>query len=74
MMKLFEKRAGKKTRGQTMVEFALILPVLLMTMYGVMEFGRLLFIYVTTTSAAREATRYASASFADFWRLWNNRH
>jgi hypothetical protein len=55
MMKLFEKRAGKKTRGQTMVEFALILPVLLMTMYGVMEFGRLLFIYVTTTSAAREA-------------------
>jgi hypothetical protein len=26
-----------------------------------MEFGRLLFIYVTTTSAAREATRYASA-------------
>jgi hypothetical protein len=47
MMKLFEKRAGKKTRGQTMVEFALILPVLLMTMYGVMEFGRLLFIYVT---------------------------
>jgi hypothetical protein len=61
MMKLFEKRAGKKTRGQTMVEFALILPVLLMTMYGVMEFGRLLFIYVTTTSAAREATRYASA-------------
>jgi Flp pilus assembly protein TadG len=51
MMKLFEKRAGKKTRGQTMVEFALILPVLLMTMYGVMEFGRLLFIYVTTTSA-----------------------
>jgi hypothetical protein len=61
MMKLFEKRAGKKTRGQTMVEFALVLPVLLLTMYGIMEFGRLLFIYVTTTSAAREATRYASA-------------
>jgi hypothetical protein len=61
MMKLFEKRAGKKTRGQTMVEFALILPVLLMTMYGVMEFGRLLFIYITTASATREAARYAAA-------------
>jgi hypothetical protein len=60
-MKLFEKRAGKKTRGQTMVEFALILPVLLMTMYGVMEFGRLLFIFVTTASATREAARYAAA-------------
>jgi hypothetical protein len=44
-----------------MVEFALILPVLLMTMYGVMEFGRLLFIYVTTASASREAARYAAA-------------
>jgi hypothetical protein len=61
MMKLFEKRAGKKTRGQTMVEFALVLPVLLMTMYGIMEFGRLLFIYVTTASASREAARYAAA-------------
>jgi hypothetical protein len=61
MMKIFEKRAGKKTRGQTMVEFALILPVLLMTMYGVMEFGRLLFIYITTASATREAARYAAA-------------
>jgi hypothetical protein len=59
-MKLFERNAGKKTRGQTMVEFALVLPILLVTMYGVMEFGRLLFIYVTTTSASREAARYAS--------------
>lgn len=59
-MNLLSRNAGKKTRGQTMVEFALVLPILLMTMYGVMEFGRLLFIYVTTTSASREAARYAS--------------
>jgi Flp pilus assembly protein TadG len=39
-MKLFERNAGKKTRGQTMVEFALVLPILLVTMYGMMEFGR----------------------------------
>jgi hypothetical protein len=60
-MKLFERNAGKKTRGQTMVEFALVLPILLVTMYGIMEFGRLLFIYVTTASASREAARYAAA-------------
>jgi Flp pilus assembly protein TadG len=50
-MELLKQNPRKKTRGQTMVEFALILPLLLTTMYGVMEFGRLLFIYVTTTSA-----------------------
>ena len=60
-MNLLSRNAGKKTRGQTMVEFALVLPILLVTMYGIMELGRLLFIFVTTTSAAREATRYASA-------------
>jgi Flp pilus assembly protein TadG len=60
-MRLFGRNQGKKTRGQTMVEFALILPLLLMTMYGVIEFGRLLFIYITTASATREAARYAAA-------------
>ena len=59
-MKAFSTNRVKKSRGQTMVEFALVLPMLLVTMYGVMEFGRLLFIYVTTTSASREAARYAS--------------
>ena len=59
-MKAFSTNRAKKSRGQTMVEFALVLPMLLVTMYGVMEFGRLLFIYVTTTSASREAARYAS--------------
>ena len=44
-----------------MVEFALVLPILLVTMFGIMEFGRLLFIYVTTASASREAARYAAA-------------
>jgi hypothetical protein len=60
-MKLLSRNAGKKTRGQTMVEFALVLPLLLFVMFGIMELGRLLLIFVTTTSAAREATRYATA-------------
>jgi Flp pilus assembly protein TadG len=64
-MKLFERNGRKKTRGQTMVEFALVLPILLLVMFGIMELGRLLFIYVTTTSAAREATRYATAVEAE---------
>lgn len=45
-----------------MMEFALVLPVLLTLLYGVLETGRLLFIYASTVTAARQAVRYGSAT------------
>ena len=45
-----------------MVEFALVLTLLLVLVYGMIEVGRLLFIYSTVISAAREAVRYGSAT------------
>ncbi len=48
--------------GQGLVEFALILPVLLLFMLGIMEFGRLLFIYTEVSNAARETLRAAAAT------------
>lgn len=45
-----------------MVEFALVLPLLLVILYGVLESGRLLFIYASTVTAARQAVRYGSAT------------
>jgi len=53
-----ETKANDKQTGQGFVEFALILPVLLLLMFGVIEFGRLLFIYTEVSNAAREAVRY----------------
>lgn len=44
-----------------MVEFALVLPVLLMVILGLIEFGRLMFIYSAVTSASREASRYGAS-------------
>jgi hypothetical protein len=55
------KRLQKPT-GQGMVEFALTLPLLLMLVIGVMEFGRLLFFYSAITTGTREAARYGAAS------------
>jgi uncharacterized repeat protein (TIGR01451 family) len=52
----------QKSRAQTMVEFALALPILLTLLYGVLETGRLLFIYASTVTAARQAVRYGSTS------------
>ncbi len=58
------KNAKPFLRGnaQGIVEFALVLPVLLMVLYGVLETGRLLFIYGSTVTAARQAVRYGSAT------------
>lgn len=47
--------------AQGMVEFALILPILLLVILGIVEFGRMLFFYSSVTSASREAARYGSA-------------
>jgi Flp pilus assembly protein TadG len=47
-------------RGQTLVEFALILPAFLMLIMGIVEFGRLMITYAGVASASREAARYGA--------------
>lgn len=42
------------------MEFALTFPILLMIVLGIFEFGRLLWIYTSVTTASREAARYGS--------------
>jgi hypothetical protein len=50
------------SRAQGMVEFALILPLLLLLLVGIIEFGYFMFIYSSVNSAAREAVRYGAAA------------
>lgn len=47
-------------KGQTLAEFALTLPILLLLLFGIIEFGRLFQSWVTLQNAARTAVRYAS--------------
>ncbi len=51
-------RRRDRLPAQGLVEFALLLPVLLMIILGTIEFGRILFIYTNINNAAREGTRY----------------
>jgi Flp pilus assembly protein TadG len=44
-------------RGATVVEFALLLPMLLLIVLGIIDFGRMLNAQVTLTQAAREGAR-----------------
>jgi hypothetical protein len=45
-----------------MVEFALVIPILLLLVFGIIEAGRLLFLYSAVLSSSREAARYGSAA------------
>jgi hypothetical protein len=61
-MKLPLFRQPRKIRAQAIVEFMLALPVLLMLIYGIIEVGRLIFIFSSVANASRQAARYGSAS------------
>jgi len=52
----------REASGQGLVEFALILPLLLLILLGIFEFGRVLFIYSNLFNAAREGARYGVTS------------
>jgi hypothetical protein len=61
-MRIFKSNQKGRSRAQTMVEFALVLPILLVIIYGVLEVGRLILTYSIVVSASREAVRYGSAT------------
>ena len=50
----------RKSKGQGLIETALIIPVLLIVLSGLLEFGFLLNDYLAMQDAARNAARFAS--------------
>jgi Flp pilus assembly protein TadG len=51
--------------GAAAVEFALVLPVLMLLIFGIIDFGRMLNAKITITEAAREGARAAALVDAD---------
>ncbi|MGP0221886.1 MULTISPECIES: TadE/TadG family type IV pilus assembly protein [unclassified Paenarthrobacter] len=52
-------------RGAVAVEMAILLPVLLLILVGIVEFGRALNVQVSLTQAAREGARHAAVHYQD---------
>ena len=57
MLSRFVRR--DRTRGQSLVEFALVLPILLILMLGILDFGRAIFAYNSVSNGARSGARVA---------------
>ena len=63
-----KKRLRKKCReedGQSMVEFALILPIFLLILCGIIDFGWLFYNQLSLNNACREGARYAVVHTAE---------
>ncbi|KUO50534.1 MAG: hypothetical protein APF76_07760 [Desulfitibacter sp. BRH_c19] len=55
----------KNEKGQGLVSFALVLPILAMLIFGIIQFGFIFYSQITITSAAREGARMASVGKQD---------
>jgi Flp pilus assembly protein TadG len=54
------RQCDKSVRGQSLVEFALVVPVFLLLLIGIAEFGRAWMTRNILTGASREAVRIAA--------------
>jgi len=52
------RRSRRRERGQALVEFALVLPLLLLLLLGIAEFAVVMLSYNTLADAARQGARY----------------
>ena len=53
-------RVPRSRRGQNLVEFSLVLPIMIIVMLGIAEFGLIYFTRASVENATREGARYAA--------------
>ena len=55
------RRSITAETGQNLLEFALILPIILLLVLALAEFGRIVLIYSEVSNASREAARFGAS-------------
>ena len=66
-MRRFIRRSAERARGQSLVEFALTLPIFLLVVFGLIDLGRAVYVNNSLAEAARDGARYGSVQA----RTWN---
>lgn len=59
-MKVMRRRSRDRGRGQSLVEFALVLPIFMLVLFGLIDGGRLVYMHTVLSQAAREGARVAA--------------
>lgn len=59
----FRTRTSGSTRGQSLVEFGLVLPIMLMLFIGIADLGRVFAVGVVTEAATRDAAEVAAMAY-----------
>ncbi|KGK89817.1 hypothetical protein DP73_09295 [Desulfosporosinus sp. HMP52] len=59
------RKLDKSEHGQALVEMALVLPLLLLLLFGVIEMARVGYAYISISNAAREGGRVATIGGTD---------
>lgn len=62
MLKVRRHNSPRDERGQTLAEFALVLPVLMTILLAILQFGTLFKNYLTVTDAVRAGARKGAVS------------
>ena len=62
-------RFARDERGASMVEFALVLPILCIFIFGAIDFGRALKVYNNLSAAARDGARYGASQSSPLDKL-----
>lgn len=60
VVRLDDNLQHRPRKGQALAEFAITLPILLILLFGIIEFGRIFQAWITLQNSARQAARYAS--------------
>ncbi|MDO8689216.1 MAG: pilus assembly protein [Dehalococcoidia bacterium] len=64
-MTVTRRESWRESKGQAMVEFALIAMLLMWIFFGIIEGGRIFSSWLIITNEAREAARYGSVGVGD---------
>ena len=65
MRRIVERMNEDRERGAALVEFALVLPILLVILLGIVDFGLYFYNDLQLTHAARDAARYLTVGGPD---------
>jgi Flp pilus assembly protein TadG len=57
MLKLIRSRRKNGEKGQALVEFTLLVPIFLLLLFAIVDFGMGFYSWITVTNAAREGAR-----------------